>query len=483
MGRRWDSAYGTCSHPAWLTGLADLIRCLVPATAESPVQVDRGLQPGGPLLHQAVLALEERALGIQQVLQSDGAGPVAGLGQFEGQLRLCRCLLLQLVLLACLLQGAEGGVGVDQGIQNGALVADQRILLNRFADIDLRTDAPGIEDRLGQPGCQSPGVQRVAEQIRQGAALGAVVAGQLDARVERRPGNGEVGIGGQQALFAGADVRPAGEQLRGQACTGLGYPDTVYLGLGQYARIELRALAQQQRQAVAQLQRLLLQRRQIGPQLGDQRPLLADRQAVVSAIAVARLDNLQDLLGRSQIVPGQLKPRPILDQLEPGTGHRCLGTDGQCRQVMAGGVQIGGGRLHSGPIAAPEIHLVAGVEGGAEAVAGALAVTTAAPAAGIAIQARQQAGTALAQLRVGLQQAGGGTGQIEVAGARPVDQVRQLWLLVFLPPLGAGPDAGLDAGVPLCRCLYRALRYRCGETAAGQQGQADGKGKAVSSPH
>src|SRR5690606_41275506 len=101
------------------------------------------------------------------------------------------------------------------------------------------------------------------------------------------------------------------------------------------------------------------------------------------------------------------------------------GTEGPCRQVRAGAVRVGGGRLLSGPIAAPDIHLVAGVGGGAEAVAGALAVSAAAPAAGIAIQARQQAGTALAQLRVGLQQAGGGTGQIEVAGARPVDQVRQ----------------------------------------------------------
>ena len=56
----------------------------LPAATQRPVQAHRRLQPGGALLYQAVLALEPGALGVEQVLQGDGAGFVAGLGQLEG---------------------------------------------------------------------------------------------------------------------------------------------------------------------------------------------------------------------------------------------------------------------------------------------------------------------------------------------------------------------------------------------------------------
>src|SRR5690606_18414191 len=110
---------------------------LLPPAPQRPVQAHRRLQPGGALLHQAVLALEIRALGVEQILQGDGAGLVAGLGQFEGEFGFGCCCLLQLILLPCLVQRAEGSVGVDQGVEDDPLVTDQRFLLAGFADVDL----------------------------------------------------------------------------------------------------------------------------------------------------------------------------------------------------------------------------------------------------------------------------------------------------------------------------------------------------------
>src|SRR5690606_260923 len=136
-----------------------------------------------------------------------------------------------------------------------------------------------------------------------------------------------------------------------------------------------------------------------------------------------------------------------------------------------------------GVVAAPEVHFVTGVEAGIEAVAAALAVAACAAATGTAVQLRQQAGTALAQLGVGLQQTGRGAGQIEVAAAGLRYQLRQLGLLVLGPPACLGPDQRVGLGIPLPGRLDAALGYGGVETAAGQQAEAEGQAKGVSSPH
>ena len=185
-------------------------------------------------------------------------------------------------------------------------------------------------------------------------------------------------------MLAGADIRAAGQQLRGQAGAGFGDPNAGHVR--QLIKGEIRTLTEQQCQAVAQLQGLLLQRGQVGPQLGDQCPLLADRQAVVGTITVACFNYVQHLLGGGEIILGQLPAGLILYQLKPVAGDTGIGADGYRFQIVTGGVEVGCCRLDGAPVAPPEIHFIAGVECGVEVVVGALVIATAAPAAGAAVQ-------------------------------------------------------------------------------------------------
>ena len=77
--------------------------------------------------------------------------------------------------------------------------------------------AAGGEDRLCDLGYEAPDAVRTREQVHQLGALAADESSQADLREVGSFGDSDIGVGGDQRLLGGANIRAPFEQRRGQA--------------------------------------------------------------------------------------------------------------------------------------------------------------------------------------------------------------------------------------------------------------------------
>ena len=106
----------------------------------------------------------------------------------------------------CLPRGECVGHFVEGGL-HGALVGFDENFLLRFGDVHRAVQFGAVEDGQGDARHDAPAQVRRFEHLVEFGAAVADVAGEADARVERRARRADVGVGRFELVFGFADVR------------------------------------------------------------------------------------------------------------------------------------------------------------------------------------------------------------------------------------------------------------------------------------
>ena len=106
---------------------------------------------------------------------------------------------------------------LEERFLHRALVVERRLGASGLRERHLRSGPAGGEERLGQARRRGPCDRATAEQRPERRALHSAVSGQRDRGEVGRPGDADLGIGGDDVLFGRLDVGPPLEQRRRQS--------------------------------------------------------------------------------------------------------------------------------------------------------------------------------------------------------------------------------------------------------------------------
>src|SRR6266446_2934022 len=401
--------FWTCSMPSLARQRSEIdnrrhavCQVQLPSATERLIQTDDRLQARESHLGERRFLLEPRLLDLKQRHDIDGAGAQPLLGELEGAARFPHRVALEQLLPRRLLHRHQRLLDVREGRDHRLAIVLQELLARPFLQVELAEQRSAVEYRLRQRrGDRVEGGART-EQRGESQALETALGGELNGGEEGGASGRHIGVGTRELGFRLPYVRSPHEQLRGQSGRHPRHREAIHAAAADPD--VLRHAAYEQRQGGAVLLDLLHQGWNRRAHDGDQACLLGDIERGGDAVVEAVLDQLQDPLGRVQILARDVEKILSFEHQKIGIGDAHEAGERHDLAIKTAG---GGGKFRRAqeiPIASPEVDHVACVQGdvvnrelaGASAAAAAAtaAASTAAAAAASASTAAAAASTA-----------------------------------------------------------------------------------------
>lgn len=164
----------------------------------------------------AVFAVEDGALGIEDVLEVDEAFGVVVYderGRFLGR---SDGLVEELVAAFFVFDGGEGGLDLSDSLEDGFFVVGECLAGAGFLNLDRLADSAAFEDAPLEGGTERIGAGVGVDEVAGAGGLKGEGAGEAEFRIEFRLGDADgSGLRGEGS-FGGTDVGAGAEEVGGQ---------------------------------------------------------------------------------------------------------------------------------------------------------------------------------------------------------------------------------------------------------------------------
>ncbi len=198
-------------------GRSLLVGGQLPASAEGAVEGDDAEEFLEACLGEADFGGEEFLFVVEDFEVAGDAALVADRGEVGGLAIGLGAEFLAGTEFAGSLVGDEAIGDFAEGVLDGFLVEGEGFLEAGLGELEVAAEGAAGEEGQGDAGSELPGLAGAGEEVREGDGLEAVEAGEVDARIEGGFGLADVGVGGDEGLFGGAEVGAAVEEVGGQA--------------------------------------------------------------------------------------------------------------------------------------------------------------------------------------------------------------------------------------------------------------------------